>query len=185
MPTTEEMLQYDVFYGWQRAQIAGRILAPRYNAMGWHKTIAAFWLLLWTAGTTGASLGPALHGFGHDCECREWICICPHDKTRSLRQANDRQVAKNPSHEGHTEANEAGGPMCHKPDKASEQPCAIAGCGSKQTDDGLLSTMPATLPAPEALQGPKRSGSATTASSFDLRFPELQSDPPPPRLFSR
>lgn len=153
--------------------------------MIWRKAISVICLLLWAVGSVGASLGPALHGLGHDCKCREWICICPHDKTRSLRQANDRQVAKNPPHEGHTEATEAGGPMCHKPDKASEQPCAIAGCGSKQTDDSLLSTMPATLPATEVLQGPNRSGSAATAGSFDLRFPALQRDPPPPRLFPR
>jgi hypothetical protein len=149
--------------------------------MMWRKTIAIFWLLIWAAGTAGASLGPTLHGIGHDCECRAWICLCLHDKPGRTSHTDDRQIAAHAAHSVHAEAVEVAGPMCHKPNQDNEQPCTMSKCGGQQADDGLLTAIPAILPWPEAMPGPGPSGLAQVAGCPDFLSAELLRNSPPPR----
>jgi|GEM_PF-2795270 hypothetical protein len=136
----------------------------------WRSNIALLWLTIWTCGTVAASLGPTLHGLGHDCACREWICFCPHDKAAHPQPAEQQ-------HDGETS-----GPSCHKNKSAEEQPCTLSSCGKQQDDEGLLTSPPAILAGLQTLHAPTRASALSAPAEPHPAVTDLQKDSPPPRL---
>ncbi|MCL6480657.1 MAG: hypothetical protein K6U02_02920 [Firmicutes bacterium] len=114
-------------------------------------------------------MGPTLHGLGHDCACREWICFCPHDKP-TQQQPVPRQ-----------HAGETSGPSCHKSQSAGERPCALSSCGKQQSDEGLLTSLPAILADLQALRAPTLASPLSVPADPRLNAMDLQKDSPPPR----
>ncbi len=137
--------------------------------MMWRGKVALLWLTVWAVGTVAASVGPTLHGLGHDCACREWVCFCLHDKT-THQQPVPRQ-----------HAGEASGPSCHKSKPAEEQPCTLSSCGKPQSDEGLLTSLPALLADLQTLHAPTLASTLSVPAEPRLTAVDLQKDSPPPR----